>query len=130
MNPNENTLSSRTYKRYDTGNNRVILCNVPGDSPDALQAVWNGMTDRVAAGDISGALSYFSIASADDYRRAFLSVGTANPVSAINQIGTLTPVFIKNDTAEYYFEQTISGHLLLFPVEFDKENGVWKILEF
>jgi hypothetical protein len=48
----------------------------------------------------------------------------------MNQIGTLTPVFIENDQAEYYFEQTISGHLFLFPVEFVKENGVWKISEF
>jgi len=40
------------------------------------------------------------------------------------------PVFISNDTAQYYFEQTVNGILLLFPVEFVKENGVWKIQEF
>ena len=46
------------------------------------------------------------------------------------QIGTLSLVFIENDAAEYYFEQTGNGQLLLFPVEFVVENGVWKILEF
>ena len=50
------------------------------------------------------------------------------PISA--PIGPLTPVFIENDTAQYYFEQTIEGEVFLFPVEFVKENGTWKVLEF
>ena len=92
--------------------------------------VWNSMTTNVAAGDISAAISSFSSVSADGYQQAFLCIGTAKAISDINAIGTLTPVFIEHDTAEYYFEQTIGGQLLLFPVEFVKENGVWKILEF
>jgi hypothetical protein len=57
-------------------------------------------------------------------------IGTAKLASDINAIGPLTPVYIENDLAEYYFEQTIEGQLLLFPVEFVKENGAWKIVEF
>lgn len=48
----------------------------------------------------------------------------------LNQIGTLTPVYVQNNNAEYYFQQTIAGRIVAFTVEFVKENGVWKIEEF
>jgi hypothetical protein len=124
------SLTNETFYVADTGNNRVILCTVPAENPDAIQAVWNSMAARVAAGDISGAAQYFSSISANEYQQAFLSVGTGNVISALNQIGTLTPVFINSATAEYYFTNTVDGQTITFPVEFDMENGVWKILEF
>jgi hypothetical protein len=124
------SLTNEMFYVADTGNNRVILCNVPADSSDVILAVWNSMTNHVTAGDIPGALSYFSVAAVDNYQQAFFSVGTANTISAINQIGALTPVFIMDNTAEYYFTNTIDGQIITFPVEFDKENGVWKIFEF
>lgn len=48
------------------------------------------------------------------------------------QIGTLAPICVNDDRAGYYFTSTsiINGQAIGFPVEFDKENGVWKILEF
>jgi len=51
-------------------------------------------------------------------------------ISDINDIGPLTPVYIENNLAQYYFEQTIGGQILLFPVQFVNENGTWKIFEF
>jgi alpha-tubulin suppressor-like RCC1 family protein/DNA-binding beta-propeller fold protein YncE len=110
----------------DAGNNRVVLYALAKDDPTSA---WSSMTNHVASGDITGALSYFSSASADGYGRALQSLG-ADAISDMNQIGTLTPVSINDTTAEYYFEQTVNGQLLLFPVEFVKENGVWKILQF
>ncbi len=65
-----------------------------------------------------------------NYRDAFLTIGINGSISDMGQVGTLTPVFIKNDTAEYYFEQTILGQPLLFTVDCVRENGVWKVLEF
>jgi len=124
------TLTNEIFYVADTGNNRVILCNVPGDSPDVLQAVWNSMTNRVAAGDIAGAMQYFSSLSADDYQQDFLTIGIANLTSAINQIGTLTPVYIYNYKAEYYFDRVVNGQTITFPIDFVNENGMWKILEF
>ncbi len=88
------------------------------------------MKNRVINGDFSGAAKDFSVSSADDYQQAFLCIGAAKANSDMGQIGALTPVFIENDTAQYYFEQTIDGHLLLFPVNFEKENGLWKVSEF
>jgi hypothetical protein len=43
---------------------------------------------------------------------------------------TLTPVVIESDTAQYRFDQVIDGITITFPVEFVKENGIWKILEY
>lgn len=80
--------------------------------------------------NVEVAISYFSQLTADPYRQAILSIGIDKVSSDINAIGTLSPVFIENDAAQYYFEPTIEGHLMLFPVEFVRENGVWKVLEF
>jgi DNA-binding beta-propeller fold protein YncE len=124
------SLTNELFYVADTGHDRIILCNAPGDSPDVLQAVWNNMTARVAAGDIPGAVQYFSSLTVDRYQQAFLAIGMSDLIPAINQIGTLTPDYIGSDTAEYYFEQTIDGQTVTFPVEFVKENGVWKIIEF
>ncbi len=63
-------------------------------------------------------------------RDAFLTIGINDSISDMSQVGTLTPVSIKNDTAEYYFEQTVRGQPLLFTVNCVRENGVWKIMEF
>ncbi len=111
----------------DTGNNRIVLYNLTAD--DATPA-WTGMSAHVAAGDISGAMQYFSSVTAVDYNQDFLAIGSANVISAINQIGTLRPASINGDQAEYYFQQTIDGQVLTFKVEFVKENGVWKVFEF
>ena len=111
----------------DTANNRIVLYSLTAD--DATPA-WTGMTAHIAAGDIPGAMQYFSSVTANDYNQDFLAIGTANVIPAINQIGTLTPASINGDEAEYYFQQTINGHPITFKVEFVKENGVWKIFEF
>jgi hypothetical protein len=123
-------LTNELFYVADTGHNQVILCHLPDRNGDEILAVWNGMAARVANGDISGAAKYFSSKTAEDYLQDFLTIGTSSLISAINQTGTLTPVSIENDLAQYYFEQTIAGQVAGFPVEFIKEDGVWKILEF
>jgi hypothetical protein len=111
----------------DTGNNRVVLVKLPADDP--LQS-WNTMVAFAASGNLEGAISSFSSVTADGYRQTFLSIGISALTTDLNAIGLLHPVFIRSDTAQYYFEQTIDGQLLLFPVDFVKENGVWKIMQF
>jgi hypothetical protein len=110
----------------DTGNNLVRLFAFTKDDPTP---VWNGMTNHVVTGDISGAASYFSVVSADGYLNMIRS-GGSNAISAISQIGTLMPVYIHDEEAEYYFTNMVNGQVIIFPVKFDKENGVWKVLEF
>jgi len=111
----------------DTGNNSVIMVTLPADSP---VQTWNTMVSHIAASDISGAISSFSSTTAPAYRQAFNNIGTTASATQISAIGTLTPVSIGADTAQYYFEQVISGQTITFPVSFVKENGVWKIVEF
>jgi hypothetical protein len=123
-------LTNELFYVADTGHNQVLLCQMPDSNADEILAVWNGMTNYVVQGDIPGASQYFSSLTADGYRQAFLCIGIGDLTSDINAIGPLTPVYIRNNLAQYYFEQTIGGQLLLFPVDFVKENGAWKILEF
>ena len=123
-------LTNELFYVADTGHNRVLLCRLPDSNADEIMAVWNGMTSCVANGDILGAAQYFSSKTADDYLQDFLTIGTSSLTPAINQIGTLTPASIESVTAEYYFGQKIGGRGLAFPIEFIKEDGGWKILEF
>ena len=123
------TLTNEMFYVADTGNNRVLLCNVPNDNLSIVQAVWISMTTDLANGDVE-ALSFFSVASQSEYRQAFLSLGTSDVISGISQIGTMTTSYIDDASAEYYFTKTVNGQLITFPVEFDLENGVWKIVEF
>jgi len=88
------------------------------------------MTNHIASGDISGALVYFSVQSANDYRDLFSSVGKSNTISTIGEIGTLTPNYIHDDEAEYNYADSFNGQPITGSVKFVKENGVWKILEF
>ena len=111
----------------DTGNNRVLLVQLSLDTPEW---VWEAMKARLEAGDVEGALPYFFSVTADAYRDMFLTIGPAKVAADMNAIVPLTPVFIENGEAEYYFEQTVEGQLILFPVEFVKENGAWKVVEF
>lgn len=117
-----------TFCVADTGNDRVMLYQFAAEDPTPA---WTNMTARVGAGDMGGAVSNFSSASANRYQQAFLAIGPSGSlVTVIGAIGSLTPDFIRDNLAEYYFQQTIAGQTVTFPVTFVRENGVWKILEF
>jgi hypothetical protein len=122
----EDLLQEKIYIA-DTGNNRVLLVQVSLDNPES---VWTGMKQHLLAGDIAGAIPYFCSFSAEKYRRAYLSIGAAalNPV--ISQIPAISPVFIEAQKAQYYFQQPVGGVTITFPIDFVKENGVWKIAEY
>ena len=126
--PIRDLLVERMYIA-DTGNNRVIKAAVPEtNSPDDA---WTTMKNSIVInGNIDGAVSQFSTSSGGSYREAFLSIGMTKLQTDLNAVGTLTPVFIKGDKAQYYFERTISGEPVLFTVEFVKENDKWKISSF
>ena len=47
-------LTNEMFYVADTGNNRVILCQLPDSNADEIQADWNSMTNCVANGDIPG----------------------------------------------------------------------------
>jgi hypothetical protein len=111
----------------DTGNNRVILVKLPLDNPEA---VWNDFTARLKAGDVEGAISNFYSNSKDKYREAYLTLSKDELQSTAKDIKNIQPVYIKSMQAQYYFESVVQGQKLLFPIEFIKEWGHWKIVEF
>jgi hypothetical protein len=123
-------LTNEFFYVADTGNDRVLLCQIPDNNADEIMMVWNNMTNCAVQGDISGAMQYFYSVSVERFQQAFLAMGTANLIPIISQIGILMPVYIQNNNAEYYFQQTMAGQTIAFTVEFVKVNGVWKIVEF
>jgi hypothetical protein len=124
--PIADPLSEKIYIA-DTANNRVIEITLPETSvPDTT--AWNPMKTSLLAGNIDAAVAHFSGASAEDYRRSFIAIGPTALSAVMNK--TLTPEVIRRDSAQYSFEEVIAGQTITFPVEFVKENGVWKILGF
>jgi hypothetical protein len=111
----------------DTGNNRVILVNLPMDNPEG---VWNHLMAQLKAGDVPGAVSDFSIASKDKYQDAFQAMSKDDLASTVKDMQGIKPVYIESDRAQYYFESDVEGKTLTFPVEFDKEFGQWKVMEY
>jgi hypothetical protein len=120
-------LMEETLYIADTGNNRVILVNLPLDNPEG---VWNDLMACLTAGDVSGALSHFSIASKDKYQPAFLAMSKEELASTVKDMKGIKPVYIENGRAQYYFESVVQGQTITFPVEFDKEFGQWKVMEY
>ena len=111
----------------DTGNGRVILVKLPLDNPEA---VWKDYTIRLKAGDINGALSHFSLMSRDKYWPALIALDKAELQSMANDMEKLKPITIEGDHAQYYFDSVINGTTITFPVEFTKEFGHWRIMEY
>jgi hypothetical protein len=111
----------------DNANDRVLLVSLPFQTPEA---VWTSMKQDLIAGDIEEAISYFATKTGPRYREIFVSIGAIDLASLIGEIGSLSPVFIENDSAQYYFEQSIDGETIAFPIDFIMENGKWRILEF
>jgi hypothetical protein len=125
----EHLLEERIYIA-DTGHNRILLVKLPLASSQTPDAVWNSMVQQIALANIEGALSYFSTESVESFRQAFLEIPNGQLLQWMSEIGPITAVFIENDSAEYIFEQIIGAETLGFPIEFVRENGIWKILEF
>ncbi|HTV41373.1 MAG TPA: hypothetical protein VMF08_12400 [Candidatus Sulfotelmatobacter sp.] len=111
----------------DTGNNRVLLIKLPSDTPEK---VWKHMIARLKADDIPAAMSDFSMASKEDYQQIYEGMSKADLLSTIKDMENIKVSTIEADRAEYYFDSVVDGKTLTFPVEFDKEFGQWKIMEY
>jgi hypothetical protein len=113
-------------KAAETNNVQTI----PLAETNSPEYVWNTMKSCLTTNNIQGAVSCFSVASKDDYQQALSSLSKAELASYVKKLGTIKKASMEDDKAQYYFENVIDGKTITFPVEFDKENGVWKIMEF
>jgi hypothetical protein len=75
---------------------------------------------------------YFSSLSAEKYRRTFLIVGASDlAADASTQLpSSIVAAVVESSTAQYSFDEIVNGVTVTFAIEFIKENGVWKILEY
>jgi len=88
------------------------------------------MKAHLLRGDIVGAASCFASSEAEKYREMYSAIGINDLVKTISEIPPISPVSIERDKAQYYFEQPVDGVKITFPIEFVKENGKWKIMEY
>jgi hypothetical protein len=100
---------------------------MPQETPEA---VWNDARAKLVSGSIEDALAKFAQCSVDKYRRDFARLGNAAVSQMMNATGPISPVVIEENSAQYRFDRTIDGVVLTFVIQFMKENGQWKIVEF
>jgi hypothetical protein len=111
----------------DTGNNRVLLVHLPSDNPEAM---WKDLMAKMKAGDVEGAVSHFCASAQNNYRQTFNSLSKEELRSMCKDMENINAVTIERDHAQYHFESVMDGHTLTFPVEFYRELGQWKVLEY
>lgn len=111
----------------DTGNNQIQKFLLPKPSPDSA---WTNAKANLATGNTEAALLYFMTERQNGFRTVFASLGNAALAGWMNQIGPLTPVYIRENFAQSRFEIMRDGTAITFLVTFAKENGQWKIVEF
>lgn len=95
-----------------------------------LKAKWEGMKEKIAAGDMEGALAYLPTSKQDYYRELFTALGTRMPVLS-EDLPTLALGSIRDNTARLLMsrqeivlgQQKTVGYLIIFI----KENGIWKL---
>ena len=121
------TLVDHRITIADTGNNRILSYTLP--EPTA-ETAWNLMKQRLAAGDIEGALAYFASESVPKFRESFVSLGAADLAEMAGNMGAITAIQIDSDIAQYRFDQVVDDIEITFLVGFIKENGQWRIAEF
>jgi hypothetical protein len=91
---------------------------------------WNIAKANLINGNVEGALPQFSTTTIHDYRSLFNWLSPATLSQNMNAVGPLTPIYIDDDEARYYFTTTINNQPFGFIVTFVNELGVWKIRSF
>lgn len=82
------------------------------------------------AGDVPGAASYFSLTSKEQYQQVFQALSKEELESMLKDFAVIKQSSLEENEAQYYFESQIEGQTITFPIEFAKEFGRWKIVEF
>lgn len=97
-------------------------------SQDAmLRGIIEAMRARLRAGDIPGAMAYFTATAAARYRPAFEQLSFSLPAVA-DQLGTVVEGSFAGDVAEYLVVQDLNGDRQGFFIYLVREgDGVWRI---
>jgi hypothetical protein len=106
----------------------VLVVTIP-KAGDPLN-VWDTAKQGLINGNVDAALTQFSSASVEHYRSLFLTLGNTELLQSMTAAGTVTPISIDADEAQYCFSAAIDGEQFIFVITFVMENGAWKIEKF
>ena len=111
----------------------VLVCDTKQIS-NLLLSKWNAMKVCLAAGDVSGALEYFSRFSRADYEKIFTSLGDKLPQIA-QQMEDIELIHFEDGFVKcrIWRDEIIAGETrrITYKIYFSTdENGIWKIDRF
>ena len=93
----------------------------------SVRAVYTNLTDRLKAGDKSGALNMFFSHAQVKYGEIFTALG-ANLAIAARQLGAIAVVNAGDENAEVVVVRTVAGQQQSFLVCLLRgEDGIWRI---
>ena len=94
-----------------------------------LRAIYNGMMDKLKAGDINGGLDNMTGTMREKYEPLLISYG-GSLASIVDQIGTIAGGGIMGSVAEYVIVRDEGGQQVAFFVYFVRgSDGIWRIGE-
>jgi hypothetical protein len=112
----------------------AVLVHAPDDFDAMLRGKWEGMKNRLSAGDIKGATDYFFLPSREKYTRIFTAIGDGLPefVAGMEEI---EQVYAREALAKYRIRRNeeIDGEIvrITYYIYFAKgPEGLWYIDEF
>lgn len=120
----------------DTAGNHfmdTVIVNVIDvtDLHNRIIPTWNGMKTALLAGNIEGALAFFTEPSRERYRQAFAEIGSANIITIFTNITEMRFKTTYGPVAEYWALRQESQGTFAYPVTFiQDESGNWKIMGF
>jgi hypothetical protein len=92
-----------------------------------LQAMWRKVVDRLAAGDIEGAVVFFAPGQRDQYREILNDVAPALP-AMFASFPAITPTAITDGDAEYFVVVPEAGTRYGYYLYFTRDgDGVWRL---
>jgi hypothetical protein len=106
-----------------------VTAPVPA-APQTPLETWAAMKACVKAGDFDGAASFFVARRRDNYRQMLKGMGKAQATEMLDGLSGFTPWMEAATIAGYSAEAKTPQGSITFTVNFEKENGAWKVLEF
>lgn len=106
----------------------LVVVNSLASMDAMLRGVYTGMLTKLRAGDIDGALTYFTAGTATKYRTVFSTIGAANLPSVVDRLGTIDDGTISDQFAEYVLVRNKPAGPQAYLVYLIRgQDGVWRI---
>ena len=118
---------------FDAANNliysvlRKALARDPRDLAGIVEGVFSGMLDKLAAGNISGALNAVTGGAQDKYRAVFTGL-QSDLGTIVGRMGTIQWITVTSELAEVAVVRNSNNGPQTFQVYLIRsEDGIWRI---